>query len=150
MEVSITFNMVFSWKDNRLKFMNLFDKENDTGNTKILSDNVIEQIWLPMEYVIHDNAILGTIEKDANRLVSVRALAPPIPVDFQDGIENLLYKGSENNLKMAQRFKMTYRCDFELTYYPFDHQICKFVMRLRQTPKKSVNTYLNLKLKMVD
>ena len=39
------------------------------------------------------------------------------------------YKGSENSLQYARDFFLRFRWDFELRNYPFDTQICTFVLK---------------------
>ena len=48
----------------RLTFANLFDKPGDVGNVKEVPDDVLEKIWLPMPYIIHETAVLGEVETD--------------------------------------------------------------------------------------
>ena len=45
-------------------------------------------------------------------------------------VENTLFSGSENDLRVKQQFRIKYECSFDLLKFPFDRQHCDFTMYL--------------------
>ena len=42
-----------------------------------------------------------------------------------------LYQGSENDIVTTRIYSQDFICDFELSYYPFDVQLCRQVFTLK-------------------
>ena len=53
------------------------------------------------------------------------------------------YKGSENSLRYSRDFYLRFECQFELHNYPFDTQICTFLMRKPSNVDKFVKLLPN-------
>ena len=49
---------------------------------------------------------------------------------------NLIFKGSNNELKSKRIYNEIFTCEFDLSNFPFDHQVCyiKFALVNRQAP----------------
>ena len=41
-----------------------------------------------------------------------------------EAISSVLYEGKENPLKLTRGYASTWFCDFDMTNYPFDTQVC--------------------------
>ena len=134
MQVGITFEVTIKWNDDRVNFENI-----EMNRKNLLPTEMSNKLWLPCENIIHDNAILGTIIEDKHRDVGVTIATTETPVDIQQSIENYLYKGSEAELFMTQRFKMVYNCVFTLKKFPFDEHMCQFIMLLKTHQKHSMS-----------
>ena len=130
MLVGLTIEVKIKWRDPRLEFVHLFDKKEDIGISKKLSLKMVGKLWLPLKHVIHDNAVIGKIEKDEKLIVGIKALSVPKPDDISINLEEISFDGSKNDLVMVQRFKLTYRCNFNVLYFPFDNQSCDFIMKI--------------------
>ena len=132
MEMTIDINMV--WQDGRLTYTNLLD------NTRNLVDNsIMDQLWIPLDYIVHDNAVTGKIKTESNsRILSVQKLTNPLPANILDHFENLQFGGYENKLEVNQRFRIKYKCKFDLLKFPFDSQCCKFMMYLKLKPNMTL------------
>ena len=105
---------------------------------KVVSKKEIEKLWLPMKEIIHGNAILGKIVEDKVFYVKIFGRSKPEKADLEESVEALTYKGSDNDLSMSQRFKLEYRCEFSLQNYPFDEQICNFIMKMSLKGNNSI------------
>ena len=133
MFVGITFDVQLKWNDDRLSFENI-----DPYGKNLLSIEAANKLWLPCENIIHDNAILGQIIEDKNREIGVTPLTQERPVDIKSSVENYIYKGSETQLFMTQRFKIVYNCAFSLAKFPFDEHDCSFIMLLKTQQNYSI------------
>ena len=61
-----------------------------------------------------------------------------LPPDIKRQSQNLLHKGAENDLIMIQKFKVVYPCQMNITYFPFDKQLCKFILKMETKGNHSV------------
>ena len=62
---------------------------------------------------------------------------------MEESVEALLYEGSKNDLTISQRFKVEYRCEFFLGNYPFDEQVCNFVLMMNLKGNNSIKLLEN-------
>ena len=113
------------WKDSRLTFANLItDSENNVTPEKI------NKLWIPLQYVTHDNALIGKVHPDTHSQVKIQALTSPIPMVSDRSTQDTLYAGAHNLIVSKQRYRLLYKCVFNLRDFPFDTQTCTFVMRM--------------------
>ena len=63
------------WKDSRLLFSNLYREGENRVPVK-----TIQKLWLPLNNVIHSNAIIGEIHKDSTTKVVIQAQTNPLPL----------------------------------------------------------------------
>ena len=138
MLVGFTIKIKFKWRDSRLKFTGLFNTDIQIGNTEEIQGKKLRKLWLPISNIIHENAVIGKVLEDINQYARVFANNNPLPMDSTEGREKLMYEGSENDIETVQRFKMTYRCNFNLLYFPFDHQKCDFILKMKEKNNMSV------------
>ena len=125
MLVGLTVEIKMSWNDSRLRFANLNpDKKNP------VPERIVEQLWLPLDNILHENAVIGKIHEDDIRRVFVVPISEPILLDGYETYEELLYDGAENSIEVSQRFRIEYDCVFNLEKFPFDEQECDFVMKM--------------------
>ena len=103
MMIGITFLLNFKWSDGRLDFHNL-----DSNGYNLISAAATSNLWLPSENIIHENAILGQIITDSQRIIGVTNLTSAMPIDTTSSIENYKFKGSNVQMFMSQRFKIIY------------------------------------------
>ena len=125
MHIGLTLDIHMKWMDSRLTFANLIP--NSQNN---LLPIVVRQIWIPLQYVTHENALLGNIYPDSKMDVEIRALKPPLPMTSDDAFQNNLYDGGNNLIDFKQRYRILYKCSFKLSRFPFDTQTCNFTMKM--------------------
>ena len=126
MVVVMTINIRLYWKDSRLKFSNLI-----IGGKNIVQSGTVKGLWIPLDYFIFENSIIGEIEKDNSYEVRVDALDQPLPTETSHSVQNRLFSGEENALYMTERYKVSYRCPFFLRTFPFDEQKCPFMLQMK-------------------
>ena len=79
-------------------------------------------------------SIYGETFKDETKELSVRA-SKSNGTNAENGYEDSYYNGTNNEIKMAQIFKVSYKCSFNLYTFPFDHQHCEFFLKMRRVEK---------------
>ena len=124
-EMSMTFNaeviITLKWKDPRLTFKNL----KETGN--YLEKYLLDQIWLPKLYFANtegnsqclaDDSMTAQVLKDSNGIL----------MESMELHEGNLYEGKENSLMVKVDHEVDFKCNFELSNFPFDNQDCGIVI----------------------
>ena len=125
MLVGLTVKIKMRWKDSRLTFANLNQKKKNP-----VPEEIVNRLWIPLDNVIHENAVIGKIYQDDSRRVFVIPSADPVlPTSFEK-YEEYLYDGEENAMEVAQRFRIEYDCVFVLEKFPFDRQKCNFILKM--------------------
>ena len=126
MMVGLTIKIRMKWYDERLTFWNP-----NMNQDNILSTEMGSQIWLPLDHLLHENAIIGEIKKgNQNRIM----IHPEVPegADATLPIEDRIFNGSNNLLEVSQRMKIRYTCTFNVKNFPFDREECHFPMSIDQ------------------
>ena len=126
MKVGLTLNIIMRWLDSRLKFANL-----TPGDKNRVQQRTVGDLWIPLDYVIHKNAVIGEIFQDMEIDVGVESEAPPMPMDHEHAIQNTLYSGTDTTMEVTQSYRIMYTCTFNLRNFPFDSQNCTFVMMMK-------------------
>ena len=134
MIIELTIRVRIRWTDGRIRLKNL------QRNAKSpIPHQVAEKLWLPLDSIVHDNAMIGKVQQVKNdRRVSIMAVTLPIPVSLDDPFENNLFDPFNNILEIKQRFRITYICTFFLKKFPFDKQSCEFSMRINLESNSSL------------
>ena len=101
-------------------------------------DETKNQIWLPIDWTIHENADLGTVIRDKSFFLGIKCNTSELPPDIQSQSQNLLHSGAENDLITIQKFKVVYPCQMNITYFPFDKQLCNFILKMETKGNRSV------------
>ena len=125
MIVTLTLEISIRWHDPRLRFFNLIE-----NNDNVVEDTTVDRIWVPLNHLIIENAIIGEI-KSAKRTVHVH---PSISQHSGPELsyENRVYNGSYNSISISQRMKIKYNCKFVLYSFPFDEKKCFLVFKFNQ------------------
>merc|ERR1739844_654878 len=123
-----------TWSDSRLTFSNL-----NPTNKNPVPQRIVDQLWLPLENIIQENAIIGKIYPDNIRRVFVIPSTEPMSFDPLQTFEDNIYRGSENPLEISQRFRVEYDCLFKLEKFPFDQQRCNISLKMRLNYNNSMS-----------
>ena len=103
--------------DARLTFANLKNHGNN------IEKNEEDIIWIPQ--LIFDNTVLDIyIDNDALSSVEILKNGPPTRNPQHELLENYLYSGDTSPLIYSRDYDLKFTCEFELQYFPFDHQNC--------------------------
>ena len=119
--ITLQFGIVLQWREVRATFFNLKHKT----SLNALSDSETAALWLP--YAIFDN----TDDKEAVQLLEWVKTTLVVSREGEysrsgptsiDEIE--MFKGSENSLSLSQTHSKKFQCQYKLSKYPFDTQVC--------------------------
>jgi hypothetical protein len=89
MRMGLTLNIHMRWYGTRLCFSNPLLLSN---RTNVIPDESASQIWLPLEHVIHENAIIGEINRDDRmEVMFLSTIAEIMEVGRTE--EDVIYKG---------------------------------------------------------
>lgn len=127
-EIDFSYKMKFliyvSWFDSRLLFQNL----NNVTFKNIIGKEKKDLLWTPpLIFTNSEKTTMLSIERSVDEPIvnmfvkrsSSAEVAPPTYLD-----ETYLYRGSENTLILRTEYNLKLHCIYDLTYYPFDYQMC--------------------------
>jgi hypothetical protein len=103
--------------DGRLTFANLQNDGND------IEEYEEDMIWIPR--LFFDNSVLDIyIDNDPFSSIDILKNGSPMRNPHHELLENYLYSGDKSPLVYTRDFDLKFRCEFELRFFPFDHQHC--------------------------
>ena len=130
-DFSITFDatLKFNWIDNRIKFKNISDKvEGEFGDIPLA---ILNYIWVPPVQIQH---MAEFVKNEGDPL-------------FQQRLLNIVVKGNDIWLDMWVNTKPTITCKMRFNWYPFDDQICDFVIQaIPDSTKVQLSNTMNFSL----
>ena len=125
--IQVQFSVLLVWKDSRIEYLNL--KHSYTDN--ILSDTEAEELWKPklilknslqriqLQYVSSTEA---TIPRASS--ISFKRKGPYHETLLSQSDEGRVYESEMIEIWLATHHLLKFDCQFTLTYFPFDKQIC--------------------------
>ena len=135
MILTVTMEINFEWRDNRLEFSNLRSYKDNQGFHRI-SNEKANELWNPFRDIIHDNVIIGEVKYGKYDMdIHPNTVTNSDP---SNPIETLLFNGSSNPLHLTRRMKMKYDCTFDVRRFPFDKQNCSLIMKIKQPPDRRI------------
>ena len=112
--MTLTLTIIMVWRDPRLIFLNI--KDNGLINVMDIPLAKQEQLWLPLNKIVHTNAVIGEIDEAPTSYVRVKAQSGPLENDGTEQTEDVRYDGAKNSLMMARDYRLQYRCSFYVSY----------------------------------
>jgi hypothetical protein len=137
-EVGLTLEVKFQWVDPNINFEDAKNSEDEINEFKIVSDSEMGKIWLPLDDINYENAVIGeTVNEEFYSLgVIIKSKANPRSANTPK--ESLIYPGATNPLFVNQKMKMKYRCDFFVQNFPFDNKACNFIISLAKNGNNTI------------
>ena len=117
---SLKFNVKLHWNDYRLEFQNL--KENHFQNQ--LSDDMALNLWVPQP-VFENSYHLTSIQyiPSVSFIMIVKnGSSQESPLTQLE--EARISSSRDTKLFMKTNHFLSFKCDYNLRYFPFDYQIC--------------------------
>ena len=137
MLIGLTIRLTFEWKDHNIEFENIRNHEHEK-TMRIIPEKEKNLLWNPLPKLVHDNALIGDVKSVKFYQFSIKTDNRPLAMDPAFVRETQVYSGKENPLVIAQRMKLSYRCDFILVYFPFDETDCDFYLSIRTIKNDSI------------
>ena len=132
MILTLTIKIYLEWLDMRLTFSNP-----DWNKHNSIPKETAEQLWSPLRDIVHENAIVGEIKYDNDYYMTIFPKEQE-QIDVSHPVENRLYNGAQNPLRLKKRMKIKYDCLFDVTKFPLDHQTCLLIMNMPQQQSNEI------------
>ena len=138
MNVGLTVDLNMKWLDPRVQFRNLLP-----GQKHILDQETADELWLPFQTLVFENAIIGKTLNAEYYEVSIKAgynssLSPFESLNPYRTLEDVWYQGKDHPLQAKRRLKVEYFCNFYLLQFPFDIQKCNLTLKMQSTKNSAV------------
>ena len=117
--ISLKFLLESTWKDSRIKYYNL--KEDEELNTLIYSER--QKIWVPRILFFNTREDFTSINDEEAFAKVIRSKNGSL-LNLETSEDILAYKGSENDVKIQRVYEIDFLCNYDMTFYPFDIQVC--------------------------
>ena len=117
--ITLKFRISIQWMDSRVAFYNL--KMDETLNSLSLKEQF--SLWTPTIVfwntekqlkTTNDNECFASIKRSGKSAIIERRVNEDIEV----------FSGSENNITISRVYSITFFCDYQMHWYPFDQQTC--------------------------
>ena len=135
--VGLTVELKFSWVDPKIDFENAKDLNDKSEELRIVPQFQKDKIWLPIQELVFDNAVIGEVVKEDVYILEVNIKSAANTRSVNDPKESLVYPGAKNPLHLSQKLKISFRCNFFVQNFPFDKDECQFYLSL---PRLGNNT----------
>ena len=135
--VGLTVELKFNWVDPKVDFENAKDVNDKSEELRIVPQFQKDKIWLPIQELVFDNAVIGEIVKEDVYILEVNIKSAANTRSVNDPKESLVYPGAKNPLHLSQKLKISFRCNFFVQNFPFDKDECQFYLSL---PRLGNNT----------
>ena len=115
------------WKDQRIEYLNLRDSYKDN----ILSDTEAEELWKPKLILTNSlqrielkyaSSTEATIPRTSS--ISFERKGPYHETPLSHSHEGRVYESELIEIWLATHHLLKFDCQFTLTYFPFDEQVC--------------------------
>ncbi|XP_047474269.1 uncharacterized protein LOC125028805 [Penaeus chinensis] len=131
--VTLDVRLMSEWQDSRLKYNDLHSEQFRNQ----LQDH--ERLWLPRFITTDDTGSRVDVVTRGESLVVLRG-SEPLPSDDTRVKKAIVYPGSGNPLLLRQELSISFQCQFDLRWFPFDNQRCSLNLRLNEVESKLVHT----------
>ncbi|XP_042858229.1 glycine receptor subunit alpha-3-like [Penaeus japonicus] len=129
--VTLDIQLLSEWEDPRLKYTNLQPEQFKNQ----IQD--IDRLWQPRLITTDNTGSLVDTKKRDKFLVVIQG-SDPLPSDDTRPIKAIVFPGLGNPLLLRQQLSITFQCQFDLLWFPFDNQQCSINFRLNDVESKLV------------
>jgi len=115
----VDFVLSMRWNDPRLKFLNL----KELYDLNALPMDTMQKMWTPQLSFPNALQAEGTVIDSGSSMFVIK-IGQRAPDDLSVAREAKVYGGEECPIVMKKEYFIRFTCDFELSMYPFDSNIC--------------------------
>ncbi|CAL4133301.1 unnamed protein product, partial [Meganyctiphanes norvegica] len=136
--ISSSFNLTMVWNDVDLQFVNLNDDY--TLNQVSLPD--LHKLWIPwIEFINTEGNHITILDEQA--YMKINKNSSYTEADITSSYETELYSGSTNPFHLSRKYGKKFQCNFHLSSYPFDKQVCYMKMAMLPASTKQIIFHSN-------
>ena len=135
MMIDSSLEVTMNWTDSRLTFRNL----PPTGGQKLIKSEMSSKLWLPVNSLMYDNAVVGEIIPDSNMQLSLITNSDPLPISIHQNREEFRYSGSNTSIQITKTIRVKTICNFEFTKFPFDEHECSIAMHIKDVANTKID-----------
>ena len=135
MMLDSSLKVTMEWTDSRLMFKNL----PHTGQAKRIRPAISNKLWLPVENLDYQNAIVGEVEVDPSIQISLNTSSDPLPSNINRHREELIYKGTTTSIQLTKTVRLKTTCDFQFKKFPFDEHKCTIQLGMKVLGNEKVD-----------
>ena len=120
--IEIMYKLTRTWYDSRLLYQNL----NINNNLNKLSEEDIDNLWFPLFSFKNIASPDSYEEAESSRNWTVIRNKSYIhqKADKTENKNIYLFEGSQNYIECTKLFSTVFNCEYDLSWYPFDTQVC--------------------------
>ena len=138
------FDIIVFWHEYR--FQNLLNLRGDPNSShqNSLSEATSKQLWIPPIEFSNSQGERAFLKYEGGKSVIevVRSQNSFMLAGIDSYYEARIFDPTQNKLKLRNSYKMSFTCNFDLDYYPFDIQHCFIkVWNIVYYPIKSITVY---------
>ena len=121
--LKLKFRLSLNWRDARVSFYNI--KSEEVLNSLPLEEQLM--LWTPTIVFWNTEKQLKSIN-DENSFASIRRNANGTIIDRTVDEDIEVYSGEENEITFSRVYSITFDCEYQMAWYPFDIQTCTMNM----------------------
>ncbi|KAK4307059.1 hypothetical protein Pmani_021151 [Petrolisthes manimaculis] len=138
MTMEVSYKLQLIWVDSRLQYQNL--KMNEALN--ILDQTTMNNLWIPQVSFINTVDNKHTLIDD-DTVILVSRLGEAVGRDEAAHAEVDIYPGGRDTLRARRKYGTVFMCDFDLSLYPFDAQLCFMYFRITSASSSFLTFHLD-------
>ncbi|XP_027218034.2 uncharacterized protein [Penaeus vannamei] len=122
------------WKDQRLLFKHL----RRDRQLNIILPSEAQTIWVPtVDFLNAENNQHTKVDQDCK--ITIKRLGSPLPDDIENSKEARIYQGQENYIRINRKYTITFHCNFNFFYFPFNTDYCNMEFRINKNTENYVS-----------
>ena len=134
MMLDSSLKVTMEWTDSRLVFRNL----PQGGKRKLIRPEITKNLWIPIETLMYQNAIVGEVEVDPSIQISLSTNSYPLPFNIEHHREDQIYDGKNSSIQLTKIVRLKTTCKFKFRKFPFDDHECVIVLGIKDFGNKKV------------
>ena len=121
--IKLKFRLSLKWKDARVSFYNI--KAEESLNSLSYEEQL--SLWTPSIVFWNTEKQLKTLN-DKDSFGSIRRDAEGSIIDRSVNEDIEVFRGAENEITYSRVYSITFYCNYQMAWYPFDTQTCTMKM----------------------
>ena len=113
--IKLKFKISLQWMDARVIYYNI--KEEETLNSLSLEEQL--SLWTPTIVFWNTERQLKTVN-DEESFASIKRSGKSAIIDRSVDEDIEVFSGSENNITISRVYSITFFCNYQMPWYPFD------------------------------